>query len=113
MKKILMTLSLLAAPLAFSATVTETSMSVPFAFRAGESNMPAGKYRIRTERTPAGFYRVFVLSTDGKLAVMPSMMIDEQMPPTPETGLIFNCENKADCQLREVHNSNGQSFRVR
>ena len=113
MKQLLLTLGLLAAPLAFPGASSEANMNVPFEFRAGSTNMPAGSYRVRTEQSPGGIYRIFFSNKEGQVVVVPTVRIDAPVTSTQESGFIFHCETETTCQLREMHSANGPSFRLR
>lgn len=112
MKRILIAISLLATPLAFSSTVNETSMNVPFGFRAGSTNLPAGHYRVRTELSPGGIYRIYFQNDKGHQMLVPLMRIDNPVPASTNSGFVFQCETGATCQLSEVHNGGGPAFRL-
>ncbi|MFN7936400.1 MAG: hypothetical protein U0R19_23935 [Bryobacteraceae bacterium] len=112
MKKLLITLSLLAAPLALPSTIAETTMQAPFAFKAGNIQLPAGDYRVRTELSPSGVYRLFFQNSAGQHVVVPMVRIHNTMPTPTRTGFVFRCQTGDNCQLREVHSGGGPAFQL-
>lgn len=112
MKKLLITLSLLAAPMAFPSTIAETTMQAPFAFRAGSVQLPAGEYRVRTELSPSGVYRLYFQNSVGQHIVVPMVRIQNTMPTSTRTGFVFRCETDDNCRLREVHSGGGPAFQL-
>ena len=112
MKKLLITLSLLAAPAAFPSTIAETTMQAPFAFKAGSVQLPAGEYRVRTELSSSGVYRLYFQNSKGQHMVVPMVRIHNTMPTPTRTGFVFRCQTDDNCWLSEVHSGGGPAFQL-
>lgn len=112
MKRMLLSLMLLAAPFALASVGDETRLNVPFEFRAGSSTLPAGEYFVRTDQSVSGVYSVVFRNASSQTVLMPSGRIDTPPQNTKSTGLVFQCEPSGPCLLREVHNANGPAFRM-
>ena len=112
MKKLLLTLSLWAASSAYPSTIAETTMQAPFAFKAGSVQLPAGEYRVRTELSPSGVYRLYFQNSHGHHIVVPMVRIQNTMPTSSRTGFVFRCETDESCKLREVHSGGGPAFQL-
>lgn len=110
MKKFIIALGLLASPAAFPSTTTETSVAVPFGFKAGYAELPAGEYRVRTELSPGGVYRIYFQNSKGNSVVVPMVRIDNVVPASTRSGFVFQCETDQSCQLKEVYSGGGPAF---
>lgn len=110
MKKLIIALGLLASPAAFPSTTAETSMAVPFGFKAGYVELPAGEYRVRTELSPGGVYRIFFQNSKGNTVVVPMVRIENTVPTSTRSGFVFHCETDQSCRLSEVHSGGGPAF---
>ncbi len=110
LKRIIVALGLLAAPLACPSTTAETTMYAPFSFTAGDSRLAAGEYRVRTELTPGGVYRIYLQNNDGHQVLVPVVRVDA--PNLTKSGFIFRCESDGSCQLTEVRSGGGPAFRL-
>lgn len=110
MKQFIIALGLLAAPAAFPSTTTETTMAVPFDFKAGRAELRAGEYRVRTELSPGGVYRLYFQNSKGNTLVVPMVRIDHAAPASNKSGFVFHCETDSSCQLKEVHSGGGPAF---
>ncbi|MBL8173666.1 MAG: hypothetical protein JNK48_03295 [Bryobacterales bacterium] len=109
MKQFILALGILAAP-AFPSTTAETTMAVPFDFKAGRAALPAGEYRVRTELSSGGVYRLFFQNSKGNTMVVPMLRIDNAVPGSTKSGFIFRCDTPGACQLTEVHSGSGPAF---
>lgn len=110
LKRIFVALGLLAAPLAFPSTTSETTLHVPFGFTAGDSRLAAGEYRVRAELTPGGAYRIFFRNDEGHQVFVPAVRVDA--PELTKSGFIFRCESDGSCQLTEVRCGGGPAVRL-
>jgi len=110
MKQSIIALGLLAAPAAFPSTTAETTIAVPFDFKAGSADLRAGEYRVRTELSPGGVYRIYFQNSKGNTMVAPMVRIDHAAPASSKSGFVFRCETGDSCQLKEVHSGSGPAF---
>lgn len=64
-------------------------VNVPFAFQAGDQEMPAGEYRLETEVTGAGQFQL-LRQVDGDAVVILMTLPVESKAENPDPALIFH-----------------------
>jgi hypothetical protein len=78
---------------------------IPFAFHAGSSNLPAGRYQVAPATISSAVMQVQNLDT-GKTAYVPSKVpITESKAGTPR--LVFQCRGEEDCTLAKLWSGAG------